>query len=297
MSVDLFPGFRALPVPTRDGDIFVRVGGSGPPLLLLHGYPETHAMWHRVAPELAKQFTVIAADLRGYGRSFVAPTVSDHASYSKRAMAADAIAVMTQLGFDRFAVMGHDRGARVTYRMALEHPACVTRAAVLDIIPTLDVWETLTRSHAMRMWHWTFLAQAAPFPEHLIDADPRDYLEGRFRRGGASLPDWLDRHVLEDYWTAFRDPDRLHATCEDYRAGATIDVTHDAADVAAGRTIGCPLFAMWGAHGNLQEQSDPLALWRRWCPHVEGRAVDSGHFIPEERPEAVIELARVWLAA
>jgi haloacetate dehalogenase len=285
---DLFPGFRSETITTPNGDIFARIGGTGPPLLLLHGYPETHAMWHRLAPELAKPFTVVAADLRGYGRSFVAPTDATHEAYSKRAMAADMNAAMRHLGHERFAVMGHDRGGRVTYRLALDHPAAVTRVVLLDIITTLDLWATIDHSRMLRMYHWAFLAQNAPLPERMIGGDPRAYLEGRFSRGAATLPTWLDADVLEDYWTAFSDPARLHATCEDYRAGATCDLAHDQADRDASRVITAPVLCLWGTRGNLADTPDPLSLWRPWCLNLRGHAVDSGHFIPEENPAAVL---------
>jgi haloacetate dehalogenase len=292
---DLFPGFRAERLQTPDGPIFARLGGAGPPLLLLHGYPETHAMWHRVAPRLAEHFTVIAADLRGYGRSFVAPTVADHGTYSKRVMARDMVAAMAAAGFRTFAVMAHDRGARVAYRMLLDHPAVVTRAVLLDIITTADLWATLNRERMLRMYHWAFLAQPPPFPEQMIADNPRRYLEGRFSRGAAQLPAWLQVAVLEDYWAAFQDPARLHASCEDYRAGAGIDVQHDLDDRAVGRTISTPLQVLWGTRGNLSDAADPLALWRAWCPSVRGHAIDSGHFIPEENPAAVLAAALPFL--
>jgi haloacetate dehalogenase len=286
--IDLFPGFSTQRIATPAGEIFARIGGSGPPLLLLHGYPETHAMWHRLAPKLAPHFTVVAADLRGYGRSFIAPTLAGHESYSKRVMAADMVAVMAGLGFKAFSVVGHDRGARVTYRMMLDHPAVVTSGVLLDIMTTADLWETINRRQIMRMYHWPFLAQAAPLPERMIAGDPRGFLESRFQRGDAILPAWLEPAVLEDYWSAFSNPARVHATCEDYRAGATCDVVHDEADRAVGHTITSPLLVIWGTRGNLAETADPLDLWRRWCPHVSGQAVESGHFIPEEHPGAII---------
>jgi haloacetate dehalogenase len=297
MTIDLFPGFARAELPTPAGTIFARVGGSGPPLLCLHGYPETHAMWHRVAPELARHFTVVCADLRGYGRSFVAPTVAGHETYSKRAMAADMVAAMAHLGLKQFSLLAHDRGARVAYRLALDHPDVVTRVALLDIITTHDLWATIDRARIMRMYHWAFLAQPAPLPERLIERDARDYLEGRFRRGAATVPAWLDPHVLDDYWLSFRDPTRLHASCEDYRAGATCDVDHDARDHAAKRMIKAPVRVVWGERGNLALTADPLALWRVWAPGVTGTAVDSGHFIPEENPKAMLASVLPFLSA
>ena len=285
---DLFLGFRPRDIATPSGQMYALVGGSGPPLLLVHGYPETHAMWHHVAPVLAERFTVVAADLRGYGRSFIAPSVPGHESYAKRAMATDMVALMDHLGYARFAVMGHDRGARVTYRMMLDHPDAVTAGVLLDIISTADLWATIDRPRILRMYHWAFLAQPAPLPEHLIGADPRDYLDGRFRRGSKTLPTWLAPAALDDYRRMFDDPARRHATCEDYRAGATCDVDHDEADLATRRQIAAPLLCLWGTRGNLADTPDPLALWRRWCPHIEGQSIDSGHFIPEENPSALL---------
>jgi haloacetate dehalogenase len=292
---DLFPGFATHHVATPEGRIFARVGGAGPPLLLLHGYPETHAMWHRLAPTLAQHFTVVAADLRGYGRSFIAPTVPGHESYAKRAMANDMVAAMAALGFAQFALMGHDRGGRVSYRMLLDHPDVVTRCVLLDIITTADLWDTITLARIMRMYHWPFLAQPAPLPERMIGGDPRWFLDSRFARGADALPDWLEPAVLADYWAAFSDPARVHATCEDYRAGATCDVAHDAADRAVGHSIRAPLLIVWGTRGNLSETPDPLRLWRQWCPGVTGQAVESGHFIPEENPAAVLTAAVPFL--
>jgi haloacetate dehalogenase len=294
---DLFAGFETRTVATPDGGIFARIGGAGPPLLLLHGYPETHAMWHQVASALARHFTVVAADLRGYGRSFIAPSVGGHRTYAKRTMAADMLAVMRALGHPQFAVMGHDRGARVTYRLLLDHPGVVTRAVLLDIMTTADFWATLDRRNALRMYHWMFLAQPAPLPEHLIGGDPLVYLEGRFRRGAPTMPGWLNPHVLADYAAAFRQSERRHATCEDYRAGATCDVDDDLADRAAGRSIAVPTRLLWGTRGNLAETADPLALWRPWCPDITGAAIDCGHFIPEEAPAALLADVLPWLLA
>ena len=220
----------------RARDIFVRIGGQGPALLLLHGYPQTHAMWHRVAPRLAKTFTVVAADLRGYGRSSSPPTDMEHRPYSKRRWRGDMSAVMTALGHAQFHVMGHDRGARVSYRIALDEPRRIRRLVMLDIISTHDQWEAENQKIRLKMFHWAFLAQPAPMPESLIGRDPIDWLEGRFKRGtkARSLAP-LDPRALEDYRRLFRDPDRLHATCEDYRAGAHIDLAHDTIDFGAGR--------------------------------------------------------------
>lgn len=284
-----YEGFdlRDLPVSPEVG-IRVRVGGSGPPVLLLHGYPQTHAMWHRVAPALASEFTVVAADLRGYGDSSKPTGDPAHETYSKRAMAADQIAVMRSLGYERFAVVGHDRGARVAHRMCLDHPASVTRAAVLDIVPTRTMFGTADMAFGMAYYHWFFLAQPHDLPERMIGADPGGYLRAKLAKWSApgfAFPE----QMLAEYLRVFADPACVHATCEDYRAAASIDLEHDAVDFAAGRRIGCPLLAVWGAKGFIARQYDPLAVWREYCSGpVSGAAVESGHFVAEEAPEQTL---------
>ncbi len=293
---DLFAGFASRRFVTEDAEIFARIGGTGPPLLLLHGYPQNHVMWHRVAPRLARDFTVIAADLRGYGQSSCPPTDLEHRTYSKRAMAGDMIAVMAALGHRRFAVMGQDRGARVAYRMALEHPAAVDRLVILDIVSTLDQWQAESKEAKLRMFHWGFLAQPAPMPESLIRRAPRDWVEGPFKRGTKTRSiSTIDPRALAAYQAVFTDPDHIHATCEDYRAGASCDLADDEADRAVGRQIGCPMLFLWGTHGTPSDIDDPLGLWRRWCPHVLGGTIDSGHFIAEENPDALVARALPFL--
>lgn len=275
-------------IDTGEAVIRVRHGGSGPPLLLLHGHPQTHVMWHKVAPALARQFTVVAADLRGYGQSSKPPTTPDHEPYSKRAMARDQIEVMRQLGFERFFVAGHDRGARCAYRMALDHPERVLKLAVLDIIPT---WEALRRTNmafSLGFWHWFFLAQPYPLPEQMIGANPDNYY---FRQGRELFP----REVLDDYLRSVHDPETIHAMCEDYRAGATMDFALDEADHGK-RRIACPLLALWGRRGHLERWYDVLAIWRDWADDVQGRGLDCGHFLAEELPEETLqELQRFFL--
>src|SRR5271156_4956053 len=280
-----FAGFAAHDFAVGEATIFARVGGSGPPLLLLHGYPQSHVMWARVAAELAARFTVVAADLRGYGRSST-PESQKGERYSKRVMATDVIAAMSVLGHQRFAVAGHDRGGRVAYRLALDHPEKVTKIAVLDIVPTWEMWAGMDAARAMAVYHWMFLAQPEPLPETLINAAAIAYLE-------AKLASWTGDHslksfapiALEAYRAAFRDPARVHATCEDYRAGATIDRALDDADRGSGRKITAPLLALWGTKGIPAKGESPLDVWRRWAVDARGEGIECGHFLPEEAPE------------
>jgi len=293
---DHFPGFDTRRIATAETEIHLRIGGAGPPLLCLYGFPETHAMWHRSAPALARHFTVVAADLRGYGASAVPPQDAPLSAYSKSAMGRDMAEVMAAIGFDRFAILAHDRGARAAYRLMLEHPATVSRAVLLDIVPTLDVWQSFADpAAALVMSHWTFLAQATPLPETLIGAAPDHWLESRFVRAGAALPAWLDRDVYADYRRVHGDPERRRVHCNDYRAGATVDLEADLASRAAGQTIAAPLLVLWGSRGNLAPHADPLAAWRRWCPGVGGGPVASGHYIPEEAPDALLDAALPFL--
>ena len=275
----MFEGFRTEMVDVGDARIRVRAGGSGPPLLLLHGSPQTLLMWHHVAPKLTEEFTVVATDLRGYGDSSKPESAPDHEPYSKRAMALDQISVMKYFGFERFALCGHDRGGRVGYRMALNHPGIVTKLAVLDIVPTWEAFSRADMAFGLSYWHWFFLAQPYDLPERLLAADP----EKALFRGGSELfhPD-----AWEEYVRCLRDPETIHATCEDYRAAATLDYEHDAKDREAGRRItSCPVLALWGRQGFLEGHYDVLDVWRGWAEEVRGRALDCGHYIPEEAPE------------
>ena len=282
----MLAGFSDARVEVGDGvAIRVRQAGDGPPVLLLHGYPQTHACWHRVAPRLVEAgFRVVLTDLRGYGGSSKPASAPDHSTYSKRAMAADQVAVMRHLGLDRFAVAGHDRGGRVTHRMALDHPGAVSRWAVLDIAPTATMYAKTDMAFATGYYHWFFLIQPAPLPERLIGADPEFYLRRKLAawdRGERTFAP----EAFEDYRSAFADPATIAATCEDYRAAATIDLEHDAAD--AGRTVAAPLLALWGEHGLVGRTYDVLATWREKADDVRGRALPTGHYLPEEAPEAV----------
>lgn len=283
-----FEGFKLSQIEVPEASLRVRHGGSGPPLLLLHGYPETHMMWGAVADGLATDFTVVCPDLRGYGGSTKPPSSDDHETSSKRAMARDAVALMRTLGFDRFAVAGHDRGGRVAYRLALDHPAAVTRVSILDIIPTGEVWARADHRFALAYWHWSFLAQPHPFPETLIGADPEAFF---FANSFAGVRGF-DPEAFEDYRRACARPDVIHALCEDYRAGAGYDRQLDMADKAAGRRIACPVQVLWGGRGALAAWYDTLAIWREWADDVQGQAVDCGHFIPEEKPAETLALLR-----
>jgi haloacetate dehalogenase len=291
----LFPGFRPQRLRVRETEIHAVVGGQGPPVLLLHGYPQTHACWHRIAPALAARFTVVCADLRGYGDSGRPPSDPQHRAYSKRAMAEDQVEAMAQLGFERFAVVGHDRGGRVAYRLALDRPERVTRLAVLDIVPTLETWARMDRRGALASYHWLFLAQPADLPERLIGADPHYFL--RWTLGSwAERHDAFDARALAEYQRAFETPAVIHATCEDYRAGATADLEDDAADRDL-RRIGCPVLVLWGARRPSSRDWDPIAIWRDWASDVRGQAIRCGHFLPEEAPAETLAALEPFLAA
>lgn len=290
----MLDGFRPLSVDTAQTRIFLRRKGEGPPLLLLHGYPQTHVMWHRVAPVLAERFTVVCADLRGYGDSGKPPDGPDHAGYAKRAMAQDMVEAMAALGFERFAVAGHDRGGRVTHRMCLDHPGRIARAAVLDIVPTRTVFAATDKAIAGSYYHWFFLSQPAPLPERLIGGDPIFYLHRKLGAWGAGGLAAYAPEALAEYERCFADPAVIHASCEDYRAAAGIDLEHDEADLNA--RIACPLLVLWGTKGLMERHFDVLATWReRASGSVEGKALPCGHFLPEEQPEATAaELMRFF---
>jgi len=283
MTAALFPRFEQRSLRTSGAVINTLRGGSGPPLLLLHGYPQTHVMWHKVAAELARRFTVVLTDLRGYGDSSKPPDGDHHASYSKRAMALDQIEVMRALGFDRFAVVGHDRGARVTWRMAVEHPAVVTKAAVLDIVPL--PYSRVTRAFATEYYHWFFLIQPSPLPETLIGNSVEVYLRSRFQRpaGGTGA---IAPEAFAEYLRCFADPATIHATCEDYRAGASIDLLHAGED--GEKKVTCPLLVLWGERGTVGRLEPVMDIWRQHAVAVTGKALPAGHFLPEEAPEETL---------
>jgi haloacetate dehalogenase len=284
---DLFPGFASHWIDTSIGRIFARAGGRGPPLLLLHGYAQTNVMWHHVAGELARHFALTLPDLPGYGWSAAPKASADHEPYSKRAMANVMIEVMEKLGAVRFRLAGHDRGGRVAYRLALDHPGRVERIATLDIVPTYDMWHGMDGKLAMKIWHWPFLAQPYPLPEMLIGKAPVEYLDWKMASWTKAKDlSAFDPRALAHYRAFFSDPSRIHATCEDYRAGQTSDLAADEADRAAGKKIGAPLLALWGAAGIPSETAGPLDIWRAWAGNVEGKPIDSGHFLAEENPQA-----------
>jgi haloacetate dehalogenase len=275
-----FEDFTLDTVDVGEVKLRVRHGGAGPPLLLLHGCPQTHMMWGKIAGELARNFTVVAPDLRGYGESSKPEPVPDHANYSKRAMAGDALALMRRLGFERFAVAGHDRGGRVAYRLALDHPQAVARISVLDIIPTGEVWARADHRFALRYWFWPFMAQPAPLPETVIGRDPEYFFFTGMFRGQKQI---FDPEAYADYVRCNADPLTVRGVCEDYRAGAGFDRVLDLEQRGKAK-IACPVQALWGARGAVGAMGDVLAIWRDWAPDLIGQAIDCGHFLPEEKP-------------
>ena len=283
MVQDPFPSFDRLDLATSGAAIRLRWGGNGPQLLLLHGYPQTHLMWRRIAPRLAERFTLVCPDLRGYGDSAKPPSAPDHAPYSKRAMARDMAEVMSALGHARFFVGAHDRGARVAHRLALDHSDRVLKLATLDIAPTREMYRDATDAFARAYWHWFFLIQPAPLPERMIGVDPDFYWKSR-RASDMAL---FEPDILSEYLRCFREPATIHATCEDYRAAATIDIAHDDAD--GGKTIACPLLALWGENGAVGRCFDVLALWRERAADVRGHALPGGHYLAEEVPDMVAD--------
>lgn len=285
----LGPGFSVARIPTAGAEIQLShsEGRGKPPLLLLHGYPETHAMWHKVAAALAARFHVVCPDLRGYGDSSKPESDERHAPYSKRAMAQDMVEVMEALGYRQFAVAGHDRGARVTHRLCLDHAGRITRACVMDITPTHHMYTTAEREFATVYFHWFFLIQPYPFPERLLEPNAEYYLKSRLMRWGAHYETAFAPHIVAEYLRCFCAPAAIHATCEDYRAAATIDLEQDSADLGR-NAIQCPVLVLWGSRGFVGKHYDVLDVWREWvapAQQVEGGALDCGHFLAEEQPQ------------
>jgi len=282
-TTEFFPGFKKLTKKTSGATINFVTAGSGPPLLLLHGYPETHVMWRKVAPQLARKFTVVVADLRGYGDSSKPAGGGDHAGYAKRAMAQDQVEVMNSLGFQKFLVVGHDRGGRVAHRMALDHPDSVQKLVVLDIVPTYKVFHTVTKELATSNFHWFFLIQPEPLPETMIGNSAEFWLKSRFN----ALPaDAISKEAFAEYLRTFRMPETIHATCEDYRAGASIDLAHDDADLQ--RKISCPVLVLWAERGAMHRQYNVLDTWKERASNATGKPLPSSHFIAEEIPEMLL---------
>ena len=281
-----YDDFESVNLEVENGvSIFAKVAGKGLPLLLLHGYPQTHMCWHKIAPALvAAGFRVIAPDLRGYGASSKPVSDPAHTPYSKRVMARDQLSLMAALGHERFFVAGHDRGGRVAHRLAVDHPHAVEKLAVLDIAPTLSMFEGTDQAFATAYYHWFFLIQPYPLPEKLIGADPQFYLESKIKAWGRIKNSFSDT-IMAHYIAAFSKAEAIHASCEDYRAAASIDLEHARADIAAGRQIACPLLSLWGTQGFAAQSYDLLATWRAVSSHVvAGQGFDCGHFVPEEKP-------------
>lgn len=299
---DLFPGFASRKVRTAGCEINCRIGGAGAPLVLLHGYPQTHVCWHAVAPELARNATLVIPDLRGYGASSCPQSTlasdPDHEIYSKRAMANDIVELMAALGHRRFMVAGHDRGARVAYRLAIDHPDAASRLMVLDILPTVDVWEAMRWEAAYKSYHWSFLAQPAPLPETLIAADPGYYVDHTLASWTASKTlSCFAAGALKHYRAALSAPERIHAVCEDYRAGVSFDRLADIESLSRGQKIACPTLALWGSDYVGRGGASPIDVWRRWAPAVVGREIRSGHFLVEENPTATLVEMLAFMAA
>jgi len=289
----MFEGFERKHITTQETTIHLRQGGSGPPLLLLHGYPECHLMWHKIAPRLAQEFSVVVPDLRGYGDSGKPQGDPEHKRYSKRAMAQDQVEVMQQLGFETFYLVGHDRGARVSHRLTLDHPQRVQKLAVLDIIPTHRMFQIVNKEMATATHHWFFLIQPYDYPERVIGANPEYFLRYRFERL-KNYQEIFPPEVLDEYVRCFSDPGTIHATCEDYRAGASIDLVYDDADFGVNK-VTCPLFALWSETGYVGRNYNPIEIWREYATDVDGLSLPCGHYLPEEMPDETYTALRGFL--
>lgn len=290
----MFAQFQHLGLRTKSTIINVLKGGSGDPLLMLHGYPQTHVMWHRIAPQLAENFTVVLTDLRGYGDSAKPEVEAGHANYAKRSMAQDQVEVMQQLGYEEFYVIGHDRGARVAHRMALDYPQRIRKLALLDIVPTYELYTTTDQEFATAYYHWFFLIQPYPLPETLIGANPEYFLRTCLEHWSKNFAAFTPE-ALAEYIRCFSQPETIRATCEDYRAGASIDLVHDRADL--NQKIACPLLVLWGSQGIIGRKYDVLKIWQKRAKKVLGEAIASGHFLPEEAPEATYQALYKFLKA
>ncbi|MGN8111412.1 alpha/beta fold hydrolase [Paraburkholderia sp. 22098] len=289
---DFFPGFASLDVEAGDVSFRGRIGGSGSPVLLLHGYPQTHVAWRFIAPTLARSHTVIVPDLPGYGDS---RTRNDQPRWTKRRVASALVELMGRLGHERFAVVGHDRGARAGYRLALDHPQCVAAYASLTVIPTLDAFASIEKTFALNAWHWFFLAQPGDLPERMLAADPDAYLDTALAKMAGGI-ERIDPLALNAYRTAFRSPHVRHAMCEDYRAAASEDLEHDASDAAAGRRLACPVLVLWSESEQKARSILPLDTWSRWAANVTGKGLPGGHLLPEDAPGEVLTSLQDFLA-
>ncbi len=289
---DLFPGFASHHITVAENTFFVRTAGdntTAQPLLLLHGFPQTHVCWHKIAPDLARHYSIIVMDLRGYGASSAPASDETHIAYSKRTMARDCLDVMEHFGHQTFTILGHDRGARVAYRLALDHPDRITSQVLLDIIPTYDVWQRITPETAIAAYHWAFLAQPEPLPETLIGDAPEAYLHHTLASWtGDKTLKAFDERALAHYRELITDPKSLRAMCEDYRAGATCDREFDRQDLENGRRISCPTHLLWGSHYVGKGAQTPLEIWQPWCTNLSGAEIDAGHFLAEENPQATL---------
>ena len=288
----MFEGFEQRQIETSGATINLMKGGDGPPLLLLHGYPQTHVMWHKIAPRLAQDFTVVAPDLRGYGDSSKPQGDPEHLNYSKRAMAQDQAEVMGQLGFESFLLVGHDRGARVSHRLTKDHSQRVRKLAVLDIIPTHRMFQIVNKEMATNTYHWFFLIQPYDFPERMIGAAADYFIRGRFERG-SDAEEVFPPEAVAEYVRCFCDPATIHATCEDYRAGASIDLVHDETDLD--NKVSCPLLALWSATGYVGRTQDVLQVWREYATDVRGQSLPCGHHLAEERPDETYAALKTFL--
>ena len=284
-NTDFFPGFKQISIKTSGATINGVMGGSGPPLLLLHGYPQSHLEWHKIAPMLTKNYTVVATDLRGYGDSSIPEDGINHFGYSKRATAQDQVEVMEQLGFKSFSVAAHDRGARVGHRMALDHPTKVQKLVVMDIVPTHKLYASTNKEFASAYWHWFFLIQDAPLPETLLSNNASFFFKEWVFYG--MIPKFIPEEIYKEYLRHFKNPANMHAMCEDYRAGATIDLEHDEQDMNV--KITCPVLALWGANGVMGTQFNVIETWRERALNVSGKSLPCGHWLPEQLPEQVYE--------
>lgn len=295
LLVEMFPGFHHCKIDVgNDVQIAATIGGEGHPLLLLHGHPQTRALWHRVAPKLSEHYTIVATDLRGYGDSSKPSGETGHENYSKRVMAQDQLSLMRTLGFDKFSVLAHDRGARVAHRLAMDHPDAVERMILLDIAPTLAMYRKTTEAFARSYWHWFFLIQPATFPERLIEADPVAYIHDVMGRRSAGLAPF-DKRALSEYERCITLRGTAHGICEDYRAAAGIDLEHDQADLDAGHKLVMPLLVLWGVQGVVHSCFNPMEEWNQLAIQIEGEHLPCGHYIAEEAPDILLKHALTFL--